>query len=158
MNHEFEDIDSFVDFLEEKGQQQLVAMNETAAVSTGLLFHHAYEMYGKNPPLADLAQSTQDERVKLGFTPNDPLLRDGHLLRDKLEANAVPSERIGVNDVASANVGTPEIINLYHEHGYINARTGRPVPARPVFLITAQETQENLAELYSGEVKRVFAS
>lgn len=40
---------------------------------------------------APLAASTQDERVREGFSPDDPLLRDG-TLRDNIERSASPLE------------------------------------------------------------------
>lgn len=45
-------------------------------------------MYGQNPPLADLKDSTQADRVQQGYSANDPLVRSGEL-RSKEEFAAV---------------------------------------------------------------------
>jgi hypothetical protein len=157
-NLEFEDIGAFSTFLLEKAEQQILAMNESASVAAEILFEHALGIYGEHPPLAELAEATKEERSKIpGITTDDPLFRTGSLLRNKVEYLHTPSVREGLNDVAIAAVGSPEIINLYHEVGYVNARTGRPVPPRPVFMITGQETGEHIAELFSAEMKRVFS-
>src|SRR5438270_79801 len=97
-----------------------------AQVGGELIFEHAFEMYGENPPLADLAPATQADRVKRGYTPNDPLLRNGALLRAQVTKQVKRVVRRGAIDESSAGAGSPEKINLYHELGYMNARTGRP--------------------------------
>ena len=157
-NLEFEDIETFSSFLIDKAKQHIVAMNESASVAAKIMFEHALGLYGEHPPLAELAEATKEQRSKIpGITSDDPLFRTGLLLRNKVEYLHTPAVRQGLNDVAIAAIGSPEIINLYHETGYVNARTGRPVPPRPVFMITGQETGEHLAELFSAEIKRVFS-
>ena len=52
---------------------------------------------GPFPGWKQLAQETKDERVTLGFTPNDPLLRSGQL-RDAIESSV---------QTGGATVGVP---------------------------------------------------
>lgn len=73
---------------------------------------------GPFPEWPELAESTQEERERLGFTPNDPLLRDGSLLRA-----SVSRACHGLDAV----VGSTSDIMIYTEFG-----TSR-MPARPVF-------------------------
>jgi phage gpG-like protein len=95
--------------------------------------------------LADLADATQKDRVAKGFSPDEPLLRDGSLLRDSVESE------VGEDFAA---VGTAEKVMYYHEFGYINARTGNAVPARPVFRIALDESAapiQKITEALVGE-------
>lgn len=66
---------------------------------------------------APLAESTKAERTRLGYTPDDPLLRSG-----ALQASVV-YEVHGLDAV----IGTPSQIGFWHEFG-----TSR-MPPRPVF-------------------------
>lgn len=157
-NHEF-DLDEFCDFLEGRAFATRGMMGETTELAAERLFVEAKGLYGEHPPLAELADATKAERAKIpGISTDEPLYRTGALLRDKVEKKALPVERQRKLDVATGAAGSPEIINLYHETGYINARTGRPVPERPVFMLTGQEMQESLAEIISEELGRIFSA
>jgi len=83
-------------------------------------------LYGQNPPLADLAQSTQEQRVAAGFTANDPLLRSGSL-RDSHESEA--SEGV-------AGAGNTDERSAWMEHG--DPTHNRP--PRPVHLYGLEAT------------------
>jgi phage gpG-like protein len=65
---------------------------------------------------SQLAQSTQDQRVTLGYSANEPLLRTGDL-RDSIHNTVVSSEE--------AFVGTNDPVAPFHEFG-----TSR-IPPRP---------------------------
>lgn len=122
-------MNSFARFLEERVAVmvpvQLMATGEVARV----LERKVKGTFGSHV-MADLSKATQEERERLGFTPNDPLLRDGELLRNSVESEFGPD---------FAAVGTAEEIQAYHEFGYVNARTGKAVPPRPVFKIAMEE-------------------
>lgn len=77
-----------------------------------------------------LAESTQEGRVKAGFTPNDPLLRTGAL------HDAITSEGKGREAVAGVKSGQPDPkgtdlgnIAIWQEMGTPGAK--HPIPPRP---------------------------
>jgi hypothetical protein len=104
-------------------------------------------LYGDASRLEALADSTQAHRVQMGYSANDPLLLDGTLLRDQ-----VYSTHIG----SVAEVGTPEIINAYHELGYVDAKGGVSVPPRPVFKYGVADSEKEIGVLFEGVGEIVF--
>ena len=61
---------------------------------------------------AELAQSTKDDRVRQGYSENDPLLRDG-TLRDSIESKVeMPTPSIGV-----VQTGSPLAVAEWQEMG-----------------------------------------
>lgn len=72
---------------------------------------------GPFPEWPELAESTQERRENLGYTPNDPLLMSG------ATKASVSRETHGMDAV----VGSTSDLMIYHEFG-----TSR-MPARPVF-------------------------
>lgn len=72
---------------------------------------------GPFPEWAELAESTQEERARLGYEPNDPLLRTGEL-RDSVSHD--------VHELV-ATIGSTSEIAEFHEFG-----TDK-IPPRPVF-------------------------
>lgn len=97
--------------------------------------------YGDEAVLAPLAQVTRDERARLGFSESEPLLRDGSLLRSAVEST---------HTATTASVGTPELVNLFHEVGYINR--GTSVPPRSVFKISALASEHEVIEAFEIEI------
>jgi phage gpG-like protein len=79
----------------------------------------------------ELADATKADRVSKGWTPNDPLLRDGSLLRKSVKFSVYAQER-------QAFIGSNEVIMCYQEFGAHGTGKGRKgtLPPRPVFLIT----------------------
>lgn len=71
---------------------------------------------GPFPEWAELAESTQEERARLGFTPNDPLLRNGDL-RESITHEMGDREAI---------IGSTSEIMEWHEFGT------EKMPPRPV--------------------------
>lgn len=128
----------FVDFLFDRADAAALAMEESGLASAEILYATAEPIFGDADLLAPLAASTQDEREALGFSRDEPLLRDGSLLRAHVEK---------AFEGSVGSIGSPEIIQKYHELGYINARTGTSVPPRPVFLLALQGADPALRAL-----------
>jgi len=97
-------------------------------------------LYGADPPLATLKDSTQEERASLGIAPNEPLYRgmgarDGSfgVLRDGVRPYATPTLAV---------IENMSPIAAYHEFGYTTQPFGNAfaapvaVPPRPVFRYT----------------------
>lgn len=105
-------------------EEETIVVNETMVGSTEILYHRVRGVFGDRNKLAELAPYTQNEREELGFTANDPLLRDGSMLRDSVE-----KEVLG----PVGRVGSAEPVVAYHEVGYLNARTQTSVPPRSTF-------------------------
>jgi hypothetical protein len=131
-------MERFTHFLERLAVTTEIPMEIAAAESARVLQHNIKKVYGDNTKLAHLAPFTQEERVSLGYTPDDPLLRTGELLRDNVERFSAPG-------VAAA--GSPEVINAYHEVGYTHNWTGNRVPPRPVFKIGLQDSELEVIEI-----------
>jgi HK97 gp10 family phage protein len=87
------------------------AIEDTAKSEIG----HYQPATGPHPEWPELADSTQEERQRLGYTPNDPLLRSGEL-RDSIEHEVSTLEAV---------IGSRSDIAAYQEFG-----TDR-IPARP---------------------------
>lgn len=126
MTRHFHSLAQFAHFLEARAAEVVPVGKLAMGAAVDILERETKKEFGDQIGLAELAQSTQDERTAKGYTPNDPLLRDGKLLRDSVERE-VTDEYIGV--------GTSEPIAAYHEFGYFNKRAQRVVPPRPVFKI-----------------------
>lgn len=140
----FEGLGELAEFLEKSAVIAEEAIAAVAAGSAALLHQRAVATFGDKTKLAPLAQSTQDERTALGYTPDEPLLRDGKLLRDSVEQ---------AHSRTMAAIGSDEPIMAYHEYGYINARTGTSVPPRPVFQITLLESAEQIQAMLGEAVE-----
>lgn len=123
LTRRFEGLASFAHFLDERVVAMVPIGRLMVAEGTRVLARETRAAYGKHD-LAELAQATQDERVRLGYAPDDPLLRDGSLLRDSVEEETTANE---------SRVGTSEPIAAYHEFGYMNVRARKAVPPRSAF-------------------------
>ena len=89
---------------------------------------HYQDAVGPFPGWPELAESTKDDRVRKGYTENDPLLRSGELL-----------ESIGHQvDGLEAQVGSTSELMVFHEFG-----TQR-MPARPVLGPAAFRNKETI--------------
>jgi hypothetical protein len=144
----FEGLASFSRACAEMAELQPRLLAATAGLSATILKRKAQSIFGSPEYLASLAQATQDERARLGYAPNEPLLRDGTLLRASVEGKSAST-----GEQAIAGTGSKEPIMGYHEHGYVNARTGRPVPPRPVFKIALVESAPEVRELLQRTVR-----
>ena len=88
-----------------------------------------------------LAQSTQDERVREGYSPNDPLLRSGDM-RDSLEWNASPFQ---------ANIGSDSPVAKAQELG-----DGDDLPARSFLGGAAYSKEEEVVDKVRQELVAAY--
>ena len=79
---------------------------------------------GSYPAWAQLTETTRRERLRLGFTPNDPLLRTGA----SRGSVSFVTDSGPIED--SVTIGSTSQIVFFHEVGYFNARTQRFVEPR----------------------------
>jgi hypothetical protein len=91
----------------------------------------------------ELQQSTQDERVREGYTADDPLLRSGNL-RDsyRMEAEGLTVE-----------VGSEEDVALYQEVGV----PSRNLPARSTLGMAFVESEKDAFDGLAGRVGAVLS-
>lgn len=108
----------------------------------GIIGEYQNENMGPFPAWKELADSTKEDRVNKGFTPNDPLLRTGDL-RDSIESEA---------DGLSVTVGSDSKIALYQEMG-----TRRGIPPRPFLSLALVRNEAKIKEKLGGAIiYRVF--
>lgn len=94
-----------------------------------------------------LAESTKQERVRQGYTPDDPLFRSGEL--QSLVTHAVDEGGlfVGVEPGTSLAGGADAALVMgVHEYGSTDGR----VPARPVFGVVVNEVDGNVAAFGLG--------
>ena len=128
---------SFAKFLDVRTVEAALASLELAEAASFVLARNIMDMHGSNE-LQDLAPATQTERVRLGYEPNEPLFRDGSLLRDNVERHAFP----GI-----AAVGSAEPVAAYQEFG-----TDRGIPPRPAFLIGLMKSEPEVVALQNEAI------
>lgn len=87
-----------------------------AAITAPILVHTIKDIIGNSPPLEALAESTQDEREKLGYARNEPLKRTGELQNSY--------EGVAVGNIAAAGSNDP--VAGYQEFGTARITTPRP--------------------------------
>lgn len=121
---------SFARFTAETAALHEERLSTGVGMASVILEKEVRGTFGDASKLQDLATATQDERVKKGFTANDPLLRDGSLLRDSIER---------VHAGLIAGVGSAEPVMVFQELG-----TRRGIPPRPVFAISLKEAKEKI--------------
>jgi hypothetical protein len=102
---------------------------DVAEVVAPILALNVRTVMGDNMKLQDLAESTQIERLGLGYTANDPLVRSGEL-RD-----SVMPEVVGVFGSEFAAAGSEDPRSGWLEFGTAT------IPARPSFEIGLMETE-----------------
>jgi phage gpG-like protein len=141
----FEGLGQFADFLEERAALHDEAIHVAAGASALTIFRKAQSIFGDASKLEELAPATQDERTRLGYSANEPLLRDGSLLKDRLEHG---------HEGMFAGVGSEEPVMAYHEYGYLNARTGNAVPPRPVLRIAMEESGPSVLAILEAVLGR----
>ena len=95
---------------------------------------------GPFDPWAELKDATKAERVRLGFTPNDPLLRTGDL-RDSIAREVHGLEAV---------VGSDSDVMVYQELGT------RTIPARSVLGLAASRKTQDVLRLVGQSVQVAF--
>ncbi len=96
---------------------------------------------GPFPAWRQLAESTQEDRARKGYTPNDPLLRTG-------EMRASIKTAVGAD---SAAVGSNSEIAVYQELGT------KTIPPRPFLGPAGFENAEKVAHDIGARVARAVA-
>jgi hypothetical protein len=112
----FKNMREFYNFMERITAEGRIFETATLKAMAGLVEHDAKRKFGEYqgavgdyPAWAELKESTQQERVRLGYTPNDPLYRSGDLMS---------SIYSGVDMGAKvAAVGSDDPVMLYQEKG-----------------------------------------
>jgi hypothetical protein len=113
-----------------------------AEILSHKLHEHTTKVMGDSSKLRDLEDSTQADRVAKGYTANDPLVRDGKLLRDSIERT-----HFAEGTEAVAAIGSSEPVFHHMEYGFDNVRAGKFVEPRPAFEIGLAESLPDAEEL-----------
>lgn len=95
---------------------------------------------GNFPAWEQLAESTQEQRAKAGYTPNDPLLRSGEL-RESITTRS---------DGNGSITGTTLDIGLWMENGT------EKIPPRPFLGPAAEEEMHKIGILAAPLIKTLF--
>lgn len=103
----------------------------------GIIGHYQRSDTGPFPEWEELASATKSERIRKGFTPNDPLLRTGEL-RDSIR------HEVRGHSVA---IGSDLDIAIYQEMGTAT------IPPRPFLRVAAFRSKKWLGKLYAKTLK-----
>lgn len=140
---EFSSLGAFAIHLLEREVALHVAMHEgleRAAVAVEKTSKAEFGVYQAGiesfPAWAELAESTKDDRLRAGYTEDDPLLRSGEL-RD-----SIGHETEGM----TATIGSTSDVMIYHEFG-----TNR-MPPRPVLGPALHRNKEVIEAILGGAV------
>lgn len=148
----FKGLRTFAAFLDAGVGRDKAAQATAAKAASIRMLAVARAMYGQDPPLATLRESTQNERMGKGYSANEPLLREGHL-RDSVRAYSTPT--LAVIE-SSGEYGR---IAAYHEFGYTTRAFGNKggqlvaVEPRPVFRYTMMAVQPFVVAM-SGQIAK----
>lgn len=130
MERRFEGFESFVGFLERQTLEVEPAIKLVAGAAAKTLQRRIKAVFGDASKLKSLAPSTQAERVRLGYTPNDPLVRSGGL-RDSIEEGS---------EGMLAGAGSADPVLVFQEFG-----TGT-IPPRPTVEIGLHDSKDEVEE------------
>lgn len=151
-NKRFANLAQMGRFLETRKEAMIPVGKLIIGASARVLYNKVRGLHGSHA-LADLSPATQADRVDKGYTPNDPLYRDGELLRDSVEMEAGPD---------FAAVGSSEKAAAAHEYGYVTQPFGNPnatpvnVPSRPVYKIGLEESMPAIMRIVESNVGRLL--
>lgn len=95
---------------------------------------------GPFPAWEELAESTKDDRVRQGYTENDPLLRAGDL-QDSISHGSEPLEAV---------IGSDDPVMVFHEFG-----TSK-MPMRPVLGPAAHRSKDKIEEIVGAATVNGF--
>lgn len=134
----FESMAHFAEYLLKATAGEAIALHEGLEKCAKLVEKTAKEEIGEYqaaagpfPAWAELADSTKEERVRLGFTEDDPLLRTG-ALRD-----SITHETNGLEAV----IGSTSPVMAYMEFGTAT------IPARPAIGPAAYRNKERIQSI-----------
>ena len=99
--------------------------------------------YDLSPTWPQLTAATQADRVRKGFTPNDPLFRDGSHIRDTMRHSSTTTD---------ARVGTDSQIAEWMELGT------RRAPPRSFLRLSAIEQERELVRILRRGALRRFVT
>lgn len=145
MARDFNNFNDFNRFLKSKpifsASSEEEIIEESLTVAAVFIEEKVKEKFGHyQTGWEELSTATKEDRVRQGYTPNNPLLRDG-ALRDSVKMNVKGT---------SASIGSNNPIMIWQEKG--TTRTGwhgaKGIPPRPVFLLTHQEDGKEAVELF----------
>ena len=110
------------------------------------------ENTGPFPPWAELAEATKDDRVRQGYTENDPGLRSG----DMRESYGVRTELAG--PLATASIGSDDPKALWFENGTVRSADAKAFyqPPRSVLGVAAFREGETVAAAVALVVHRIL--
>jgi hypothetical protein len=133
----FRSLREYARFLEKQAAVAIPVGQLALGATSDILGKNVRREYG-DQVLPELAEATQIDRVAHGYTANDPLLRDGSLLRDSVETSVGPGW---------ASAHTDEPIALYHEFGYFNVRANQMVVPRQAWRVAMEESIAPIREI-----------
>lgn len=96
-------------------------------------FGEYQDAVGPYPAWQELAESTKEDRVRKGYSPNDPLYRSGELM------NSIYS-KVDMSSKAAA-VGSDDPVMLYQEKGTAT------IPARPALAPALFQNKEKIQKI-----------
>lgn len=150
MSRFFNGLESFGRFLGECAAASVEAEQAAVELSAEMLLKRSQKMFGDEQQLAPISQDSTAQLRSDGGA-GGPLLIDGTLLRGSVGKHVGPGW---------AEVGSAEPIMLYHEKGYTTSPESmipdKIVPPRPVFHITAFESEEDLEAIAQGAARATF--
>ena len=136
----FDSLEKFAAHLDIMALKVGIVPYETAALVAPVLAESIKDVFGKDPPLATLAQSTQIERARLGYSTNEPLVRSGSL-RETVEH---------ATEFNLAIAGSNDPVARYSEDGAPNR------PPRPVFRIGAIASLPLVKRIFKGALGKAL--
>lgn len=101
---------------------------------------------GDENRLRPLTDATQTERLRLGYSGNDPLVRSGEM-KDSIQLEHAP--------LFSA-VGTESPLAPLHEFGFFNVRTGEMVAPRPAWQMALSKTEPLAVNVLAGTTAKLL--
>jgi hypothetical protein len=116
---------------------------EKAAVMIETEAKRVIGQYADGYDWPQLADATQEERARLGFPPNEPLLRTGEM-RDSIEHTIISSRE--------AEVGSDSDIAVYQELG-----TSK-IPPRSFLVQAAIHKEEDIVRMIGGQTVKALSS
>lgn len=123
--------------------EEPVIIATSMMLSAPVLERNVKKTIGDKSKLAALSQFTQDDRTAMGYSPDEPLLRDASLLRDHIES---------AHSATEAGVGSNEPVQLYSELGFLNSRTGTSVEPRPALKIGVLDSEAEVVAIFETAI------